>query len=195
MENKRAYYIIFIAVASAVLLSLLLLAGCVSKKPSGGNTEPSGGTKAPSVQTVTDPSGEDAAVNDTTTGPQSSTLTQDTAVEGTGTTEETETTPGTDPTQGGDETPTTKPTTSTPTTPTEPTEPPLPNEYPYTLSYKEYLDMSEEKQIEFYNLFENHAEFKRWRTAAKKKYDDEKIEIEIGADGKIDLDQILNGNN
>lgn len=74
------------------------------------------------------------------------------------------------------------------------TEPALPNEYPYTLTYQEYLDMTEKEQIAFYKLFANHNEFKKWRTAAKKEYDENKIEIEIGEDGKIDLGQITGKN-
>ena len=54
--------------------------------------------------------------------------------------------------------------------------------------------MPVDEQIAFYKLFENHNEFKKWRTAAKKEYDENKMELEIGDDGTIDLGKLTGGN-
>ena len=70
---------------------------------------------------------------------------------------------------------------------------PAPLGYPYNVTYKEYLEMSEDEQVEFYKSFKNHNDFKEWRTAAKKVYDENQIEIEIGSDGTIDLDGLTGG--
>lgn len=72
-------------------------------------------------------------------------------------------------------------------------EPETPSNYPYNVTYKEYLEMSEDEQLAFYKSFASHNEFKAWREAAKKAYDDSKIEIEMGPDGTIDLGGLIGG--
>lgn len=154
--------------------------GTVDTTPSG-ESQPDNEATTPSVNT-------ESATQDSTNPTDESTAPTESTDPTAGTVDGTEPTEGTTPDSGNSGN-----TGSNPGGADEPQ--PLPNEYPYTVTWQEYQDMSGEEQQAFYNDFPSHADFKAWRTAAKKKYDDDLIKIEIGEDGKIDLDGAMNSNN
>lgn len=215
--DKKKLYIIIIAVAAAVLIGLLIWAICLSVNKPAGNTETTGAqieTTLPIDENdavdgldATDATAEATEGTEETTDPTAdttdptATTTEDEDESGDENSEPQENKkpdnnktdsnkPNGDQNDGNDSNEENTPTSSTKPAPTEPA---LPNVYPYTLTWKEYKAMSEEEQIAFYKQFPNHSEYKAWYNAAKKKYDEEKIEIEIGEDGTIDLDKLLNG--
>ena len=182
--DKRKLYLILIIVCAVILTGLIIWAICIKLNNPTGASEPTGTTQSADAteNEATDP---EETADDATTQPEETTS----ATEETNPEETTQSTEATEnETTDGDK-------TNSGTKPTTPKEPELPNIYPYTLTWKEYMAMTEDEQIAFYKLFPSHSEYKAWYNAAKKKYDEEKIEIEIGADGTIDLDKILNGDN
>lgn len=210
MGSKRKMYIIIIAVAAAVLLGLIIWAICLNINNSVDSTETTGGQAETTSQSADDTSAETTDTTAEVTDQIEDTTDATDATETTGadekkpsgnsnsggqsnsgdTTDPTEDNkpdnkPNNDPDSGND--PGSTPTEPGPTGPTEPS-------YPYNVTWKEYDEMSEEEQIAFYKCFKNHNDFKQWRTAAKAAYDETKIEIEIGEDGKIDLGQITGKN-
>lgn len=217
MDSKKKMYIIIIAVAAAVLIGLIIWAICLHVNRPADSTEPSDGQKETTSQSTentteeaqTDTTGEATTQPEDTTGeitdPTETTGIDETKPDVTGNSNsdsgndnKTDNTSGEEPDNDPDNNSEEEPdsgnaSNSTPTTPAS-TESPLPDVYPYTLTYKEYLNMTEDEQIAFYKLFANHSEFKKWRTAAKKEYDENKIELEIGEDGKIDLSPITGKN-
>lgn len=66
-------------------------------------------------------------------------------------------------------------------------------DYPYSVTYEKYMEMTAAEQATFYDSFKDHNDFKVWREAAKKAYDDSKVEIEMGPDGSIDLGGMTGG--
>lgn len=217
MDSKRKMYIIIIAVAAAVLVGLIVLAIALNARRSADGTETTGGQKETVSQSAADTTAEDVNdPSDETTLPENSTgetaeTTQATEADGTkpsssdggknndpdkkpeskpGTEPSTE--PGTEPGTEPDDEPS-KPTTPAPTNPA-PTEPTLPDVYPYNVTWEEYNAMTEQEQIAFYKDFKNHKEYKAWYSAAKAAYEETRIELEIGEDGKIDLSPITGKN-
>lgn len=207
MDNKRKLYITIIAVAAVVLIGLIILAICLKAGQNANGTETTGSQKETVSQTEENATGE-AATNGTeetedqpedttgeTTEATESKSQDETKAEGSGNDENNGngSEPNNDPDDEPDDEPDNTPDNTVKPTKPAPTEPTLPDVYPYNVTWKEYEQMSEEDQIAFYKQFKNHNEFKQWRTAAKAAYDETKVEIEIGPDGKIDLDQILKG--
>ena len=183
--DKKKMYIILIAVAAVVLTALIILAICIKLNRSADVTDPTGGQAGTTTQSADDTTGESTTLPEDSTA-EETTGPEDTTGEATDSTDETS--DGNSGSSGGNSGSSGGNTDSSGST--KPTEPPLPEEYPYTLTYKEYMAMSEDEQIAFYKQFKNHSEFKKWHTAAKKEYEENKIELEIGPDGKIDLGQL-----
>ncbi len=210
--NKKRMYLILIIIASAILAGLIIWAVYISIKPAQG-TKPDKdrpGTTTQAAEATEDGTSQtEGTTGEETTAPEDTTgTTEEETTTGEETTAPTETKePGKQ--EGGNQDPDNEDPgedekneedsgdsgdSGTVTPPPTPTEPTLPDVYPYTVTYKEYLDMTEDAQIAFYKEFKNHDEFKKWRTAAKKEYDENKVEIEIGEDGVIDLDKITGKN-
>ena len=64
-----------------------------------------------------------------------------------------------------------------------------------TLTYEEYQALSGAEQMAYMESFPSVQDFFAWYNEAKAKYDAEQDRIEIGGDGNIDLDDIINGKN
>ena len=218
--DKKKMYIILIAVAAVVLTALIIWAISIKLNRSADVTDPTGGLAGTTTQSADDTTGESTTLPEDstaeeTTGPEDTTgdatdATDETSDGNSGSSGgnsgssggnsgssggnsgssggNSGSSGGNSGSSGGNSGNSGGNTDSSGST--KPTEPPLPDEYPYTLTYKEYMAMSEDEQIAFYKQFKNHSEFKRWHTAAKKEYEENKIELEIGPDGKIDLGQL-----
>ena len=198
--DKKKLYIILIAAAAVVLTGLIILAVSIKINMSGYGTEPTTGQNETTTERNEDTTAENTTQPQDTTG-EAMTDPED-VTDATGA----ENTTG-DPTDATDETHIDSESNSGSESNTgnsngdssgnsgsaTQTEPTLPDAYPYNVTWKEYEDMTEAEQIAFYKCFKNHNEYKAWRTAAKKEYDENKIEIEIGEDGKIDVGQVLKG--
>ena len=204
--DKKKMYIILIAVAAVVLTALIILAICIKLNRSADVTDPTGGQAGTTTQSADDTTGESTTLPEDSTA-EETTGPEVTTGEATDSTDETSdgnsgnsggnsgnsggnsgSSGGNSGNSGGNSGNSGGNTDSSGST--KPTEPPLPDVYPYTLTYKEYLAMTEDEQIAFYKEFKNHSEFKKWHTAAKKEYEKNKKELVIGPDGTIDLGQL-----
>lgn len=83
----------------------------------------------------------------------------------------------------------------TPVEPEQPEQPEQPEAPADKLTYEEYQALSGAEQMEYMNSFAAVEDFFAWYNEAKAKYDEEQNRIEIGGDGSIDLDDIINGKN
>jgi len=63
------------------------------------------------------------------------------------------------------------------------------------LTYEEYQALTGAQQMAYMESFPSVEDFFAWYNEAKAKYDEEQNRIEIGGDGNIDLDDIINGKN
>ena len=63
------------------------------------------------------------------------------------------------------------------------------------MTYEEYNAMDVDAQKAYFKSFANVADFFAWYNDAKAKHEQENPPFEIGGDGTIDLEDILNGTN
>lgn len=88
------------------------------------------------------------------------------------------------PTQPGESQPTTQP-----TTPTQPTEQPTAGD---KLTYEQYMAMPTSQQEAYFRSFPTVEAFYEWLEAAEAEY--EKNQNTVTGDGKLDLNDYINGN-
>ena len=62
-----------------------------------------------------------------------------------------------------------------------------------TVTYEQYMDMTEEEQEAFMDTFATTKDFYEWLNDAREKYEAEQDRIEIGGDGNIDIGDIIGG--
>lgn len=58
------------------------------------------------------------------------------------------------------------------------------------VSYEDYINMSPEEQMAFFNQFDSMEDFVKWYNEAKAKYDEEHGSVDVG-DGDIDMGDIV----
>lgn len=63
------------------------------------------------------------------------------------------------------------------------------------ITFEEYLAMTPQEQVDFFNSFADPFDYVAWYDAAKAEYDAQQNKIEIGEDGTIDIEEIINGGN
>ena len=61
-------------------------------------------------------------------------------------------------------------------------------------TWEQYLAMSADEQLAFFQKFSNPADFFTWKEKAEAEYEKNQNVIEVGADGTVDLGQILGKN-
>lgn len=88
-----------------------------------------------------------------------------------------------------------EPTSGQPEDPSEPSEeetvdPSEPDESQSGVTYEEYMAMTGDQQQTYYTSFASADAFFAWFNEAKKEYDEQKQEVELG-DKPVDLEQIL----
>ena len=201
MNNAIPILSVFLAILFTMSVAMV---GCSPAEDSF--TDPSGTSAATGNSGHTEPSQTtDTSVaahptqdtpDPTTTVTDPVTPTTETAASTQGTTEATR--PSVTPTQGSTSptqsstpaTETTQPSTQGTSQPaTEATEPD-----DGLLTYDEYLALSGKEKYEYFCSFEDPGAFAEWQNKAIAERDADKNKVDIGENGSVDLDGIVNGN-